>query len=80
MTDVEIEYCVPCGHRDTAQEVQTALLEQFGQELDRVSLKTGDSGVFKVRVDDELVFDKAEEEFSVDGIVDRVGEAHAASA
>jgi selenoprotein W-related protein len=80
MTDVEIEYCVPCGHRDTAQEVQTALLEQFGQELDSVALVTGDGGVFKIRVDGDLVFDKAEDEFDVDGIVDSVGDAHAASA
>lgn len=80
MTEVEIEYCVPCGHRDNAQEVQTAVLEEFGQEVDRVALKTGDSGVFKVRVDGDLVFDKSEDEFSVEGIVDRVREAHVSAA
>lgn len=72
MSEVEIEYCVPCGHRETAQDVQTALLEAFGQKLDRVALKTGDSGVFKVRADGELVFDKSEDEFDVDAIVNRV--------
>ena len=80
MTEVEIEYCVPCGHRDNAQEVQTAVLEEFGQEVDRVALKTGDSGVFKVRVDGDIVFDKADEEFSVEGIVDSVRRAHVSAA
>jgi len=75
MTDVEIEYCVPCGMRDRAQDVQTALLEQFGQHLDTVALRTGDGGVFRVAVDGEQVFDKAEDEYDVDAIVDRV-QAH----
>ena len=72
MSDVEIEYCVPCGHRETAQDVQTAILEEFGQTIDRVALKTGDSGVFKVRANGELVFDKSEDEFDVDEIVEQV--------
>ena len=69
MTDVEIHYCVPCGHLDRAQDLQGALLTQFGQELDRVSLKTGDSGVFTVSVDGETVFDVADDEYDVDAIV-----------
>jgi selenoprotein W-related protein len=80
MTGVEIEYCVPCGHLNNAEDVQHALLEQFGQELDGVRLKTGDSGVFKVRVDDELVFDKAEDDYDVDEITRRVRERVGASA
>lgn len=80
MTDVEIEYCVPCGHRETAVEVQEAILERFGQKVNQVALKTGDGGVFKVRVDDELVFDKSEDEFDVDDIVDSVGAARSAAA
>ena len=72
MTDVEIEYCVPCGMRPRAQDVQTALLEQFGQHLDTVALRTGDGGVFRVAVDGEEVFDADEDEYDVDGIVDRV--------
>lgn len=72
MTSVEIEYCVPCGHLDRAQDVQAALLSEFGRDLDRVALVTGEAGVFVVRVDDETVFDKEEDEFDVDGIVDDV--------
>lgn len=72
MTTVEIEYCVPCGHLNQAQGVQEALLTEFGQDVDRVALVTGHSGVFLVRVDGETVFDKKEDTFDVDGIVDEV--------
>lgn len=74
MTSVEIEYCVPCGLRGRAIDVQEALLEEYGERLDRVALVTGDSGVFEVRVDDDLVYDKATDEYDVDAIVADVGE------
>lgn len=73
MTAVEIEYCVPCGMLDRAQNVQAALLEEYGERLDRVALVTGDSGVFVVRAGDETVFDKETDEFAVDDIVAGVG-------
>jgi len=72
MTEIEVEYCVPCGMLDRAQDVQAALLRQFGQELDRVSLVTGDDGIFVVRVEDEAVFDASEDDYDVDEIVRRV--------
>ncbi|MEF8841018.1 MAG: Rdx family protein [Haloarculaceae archaeon] len=56
--EVEIEYCVPCGFLDRASDLQYLLLRTFGERLDRVSLRTGDDGVFRVRVGDELVYDK----------------------
>lgn len=62
MPEVEIEYCVPCGLLDYALETQHALLEEYGQDIDGVTLKPGHGGVFKVRVDDDLVFDKDERE------------------
>lgn len=71
---VEIEYCVPCGFLDRAVDVQRALLVQYGDRLDRVALVTGDRGVFEVRVDGETVFDKAEDEYDVEGIADVVSE------
>lgn len=76
MSTVEIEYCVPCGFLDRAQGLQGTLLTTFGEQLDRVSLVTGDSGVFVVRVDGETVYDKAEAEggFDVDAIVREVRE------
>ncbi|MFC5133405.1 MULTISPECIES: SelT/SelW/SelH family protein [Haloferacaceae] len=69
MTRVEIEYCVPCGMLDRAQDVSRAVLEQFGEELDEVALVTGDHGIFVVRVDGEAVFDKDEDGYDVDAIV-----------
>lgn len=74
MTTVEIEYCVPCGFLSRAEDVQHALLTTFGEDLEAVTLQTGDHGVFVVRVDDEVVFDKAEDEYDVDEIVRTVRE------
>lgn len=75
MTTVDIEYCVPCGHRERALEVADHLLESFGQELEAVSLVTGDGGVFTVTVDGDLVFDKSDDPYDLDAIADAV-EAH----
>jgi len=71
MSTVEIEYCVPCGFRDRAVNVQQAILSGLEQELDSISLVMGDHGVFRISVDDETVYDKAEatDEFDVDAIV-----------
>ncbi|MFC7140263.1 Rdx family protein [Halosimplex aquaticum] len=80
MTTVEIEYCVPCGMRDRAVDLQTAILEEFGQRVEAVSLVTGDDGVFEVRADGEVVFDKEEDEYDADAIVDAVGERVGAAA
>ena len=74
MTDVEIEYCVPCGFLDRAQDIQHALLQQFGERLDSVALVTGDHGVLQVRVGDEVVWDKADEEYDLDEITRRLRE------
>lgn len=74
MVSVEIEFCVPCGLLDPAVRTQRELLNRFGRDLDRVSLKTGHGGVFKVSVEGELVFDKAVHgnEIALDAIVDAV--------
>jgi selenoprotein W-related protein len=72
MASVEIEYCVPCGMLNRALTVEEAILQQFADDLDRVSLVMGDHGIFVVRVDDELVFDKEQDGFDVDEIVRRV--------
>lgn len=54
-TNVEIEYCVPCGHLNRAVDTQQAILEHFGREIDGVRLKTGHGGVFTIRVDGEQI-------------------------
>jgi selenoprotein W-related protein len=72
MTNVAIKYCVPCGMLPRAQDLQETILEEFGEQVTRVALVTGDSGVFKVRVDGEQVFDKKTEEYDEQAIVDSV--------
>ncbi|MGQ3329092.1 SelT/SelW/SelH family protein [Halorubrum sp. FL23] len=69
MTRIEVEYCVPCGMLNRAQDVSEAILKQFGERVDEVALITGDDGVFVVRADDEVVFDKTEDEYDVDAIL-----------
>ncbi|MFB6159631.1 MAG: SelT/SelW/SelH family protein [Haloferacaceae archaeon] len=74
MTEVEIEYCVPCGFLPRAEDVQHRLLDEFGGRIDRVALVTGDHGVFTVAVDGERVFDKEKDEYDLDAVVDRVAD------
>ncbi|APX95491.1 SelT/SelW/SelH family protein [Natronorubrum daqingense] len=72
MTSVEIEYCVPCGFLERAEALQHALLSTFGEQLESVTLRTGVNGIFAVRVDDELVYEKSESAYDIDEIVRRV--------
>ncbi|HZD23359.1 MAG TPA: Rdx family protein [Acidimicrobiia bacterium] len=67
-TNVEIEYCVPCGHLNWAVDTQRAILEHFGREIYGVRLKTGHGGVFTIRVDGEQVYDKTKG-FDLDQII-----------
>ena len=76
MTNVEIEYCVPCGMLGRAQDLQETILDALGQQVEAVSLVTGDDGIFEVRVDDEVVFDKSteyDEEEILEAVRARVG-------
>ena len=68
MTTVEIEYCVPWGFLERAEAVQHALLTNFGEEIDELILVTGDHGIFEVRVEGEVLFEKDEDEYDVDQI------------
>lgn len=83
MTDVTIEYCVPCGLLEQAVETQTALLERFGRDLDGVTLEPGHGGVFKVHAGGETVWDEDvhgadfDPELIGDAVADRVVSADA---
>lgn len=74
MVSVEIEYCVPCGHRKNALETAGAILEAHAEALDSVNLVPGDGGIFEVRLDGEMILDTDEEGYDRDAIVDRIGE------
>lgn len=72
---VDIEYCVPCGLRDHAVDLQTALLDEYGRDLDGVQLTPGHSGVFRVTADGETVWEKNREGgIDTAAIVDRLDE------
>lgn len=74
MTHVEIEYCVPCGLRENAVETADAILADLGQDLDGLELVPGHGGVFVVRADGEVVFDKDEEGYDREAVVARVAD------
>lgn len=74
MTEVEIEYCVPCGFRERAIDVERAVLNGVENDLDRVVLTMGDHGVFRVTVDGEPVYEKSEDDYAIDEIVRRIRE------
>lgn len=59
-TNVEIEYCVPCGHLNRAIDTQRAILERFGRDIDGVRLKTGHGGIFTIRVDGDEIYDNTQ--------------------
>ena len=71
-SDVEIASCVPYGFLNRAVDLAETLLSTFGADVDSVSLVTGDHGIFEVRVDGAVVFDKAEDEYDIDEITRRV--------
>lgn len=66
MTEVNIEYCVPCGLLEHAVQTQETLLEEFGQDVSGVRLQPGHGGVFTVHADDVLVWDKDEHDGAID--------------
>jgi selenoprotein W-related protein len=68
---IEIEYCVPCGYLPRATEAQTRLLEEFGNAIEGVTLKTGRKGVFTFTADGETIYSKPDE-FDIDTIVGSV--------
>jgi len=72
MSAVEIEYCVPCGFRDRALDLQRAILTGLEHRLDSCRLVMGEDGVFRVSVDGETVFDVTDDGFDVDAIVREV--------
>jgi selenoprotein W-related protein len=72
MSDVTIEYCVPCGFRERALEVQEVVLGAVEAELDSLELVMGDHGVFTVTVDDQTVYDKEEDAYDPDEIARNV--------
>ncbi len=57
---VEIVYCTQCRWLLRAAWMAQELLSTFAEELGEVALAPGTGGVFQIRVDGELVWDRAE--------------------
>ncbi len=70
-TQVEIEYCVPCGHLNRAIDTQKSILEHFGRDIEGVKLKTGQGGIFTIRVDGEEIYDNSQG-FELDKIIGEI--------
>ncbi|MFB6285044.1 MAG: SelT/SelW/SelH family protein [Candidatus Bipolaricaulia bacterium] len=55
MADVQIEYCVECMYLERALEVTEALLNDFPERIEGLTLVPGTRGVFTVSLDGEPV-------------------------
>lgn len=73
MAEITIEYCVPCGLLHPALETERYLLEEFGQDIDRIILQTGHGGIFTITVGGNTVWDKAVHGGDLD--LDLIGDA-----
>jgi selenoprotein W-related protein len=58
---VEITYCTQCRWLLRAAWMAQELLSTFAEELGEVALAPGTGGVFQIRVEGELVWDRAEQ-------------------
>lgn len=74
MTTAEITYCVDCGYKRRADDVQKKLEEEV-EQVDEIELVEGDGGVFEVRIDDDLVYTKKRFGYQLDRVLEKV-EAH----
>ena len=57
---ISIEYCTQCGWLLRAAWIAQELLTTFVEEVGEVSLKPGTGGIFQIRVNDLLLFDRKE--------------------
>lgn len=57
---LEIEYCTQCGWLLRAAWLAQELLTTFQRELGEVALVPGTGGIFVVRLDGDVVWNRAE--------------------
>ncbi|MDB5987058.1 MAG: SelT/selW/selH domain protein [Nevskia sp.] len=60
---IEIEYCTQCRWLLRAAWIAQELLTTFQSELQEVALRPGQGGIFAVRLNDELLWDRAKQGF-----------------
>ena len=59
---VEIVYCTQCRWLLRAAWMAQELLSTFPEELGEVALAPGTGGVFQIRVGEELIWDRAQQD------------------
>ena len=57
---IEIEYCVPCGYQNLASWTLSEMFSAVGTNAS-VSVTPGDSGVYKISVNGDVWYDKAQQ-------------------
>jgi selenoprotein W-related protein len=55
-----IEYCTQCGWLLRAAWMAQELLTTFVEEVGEVALKPGTGGIFQIKVNDTILFDRKE--------------------
>ncbi len=75
MPEVTITYCVPCRYQFKALQDADAILKEYGERLTSLRLVPGDSGVYDVALDGELLFslDQAEHFPEAKDLVQMIG-------
>lgn len=69
---VEITYCRQCRWLARAAWLAQELLTTFEEVLGEVALRPGTGGVFEVRVDDTVVWDRSREGFPEPTVIKRL--------
>ena len=59
---IVITYCTQCQWLLRAAWMAQELLQTFGPDLGEVALVPGTGGVFTIRLDDEIIWDRAAQE------------------
>jgi len=75
---IDIEYCTQCRWLPRAAWVAQELLTTFEQEVGEVALVPGTGGVFVVRVDGQVVWDRREHGFPEPATLKQVVRDHIA--
>lgn len=69
---LEIEYCTQCRWLLRAAWVAQELLTTFERELGEVALVPGTGGVFVIRLDGDVVWDRATQGFPQPSVIKQV--------
>jgi len=55
---LEIEYCLECGYWPRAAWMANEIMSNYRDDVASINLVAGHRGIFKVSINDEVVYDK----------------------